>query len=288
MRRTPPLTIAHAPGSDAAFCYDALKNDLVSLPGYRLRFHQEPMAALNREATTGTYEVTAISSVVYPAVADRYAILGVGTSVGRDYGPVLVSREPRTLSALAGRRVGVPGVLTTSWFLLRALCPGAVPVEVPFDEIAGAVAAGDLEAGVLIHEELLFYPKMGLRKVIDLGAEWCWRNALPLPIGLTVVRRDLGVIGMRAVCRAVAASLHHARTNPEPALERVCRFGRGAAGGCTERFVQMFANGDSQRMAADVRAAVRVLFTQVVALGAGPAVPPIDIIDPAPATAAAA
>ena len=285
MRRTPPLTIARTPGSDAAFCYDALEHGLVSLPNRRPRFHQEPMAVLNREAVVGTYEVTAISSVVYPTVADRYAILGVGTRVGRDCGPVLVSREPRTLSALAGRRVGVPGVLTTGWFLLRVLCPQAVPVEMPFDEIAGAVAAGALEAGVLIHDDLLGYPRMGLRKVIDLGAEWCWRNALPLPVGLNVVRRDLGAAGARAVCHAISASVSHARANPEPALERVRRFGRGADEECAERFIQMFVSDDSQRMAADVRAALRVLFTQVVALGAGPAVPPIDIIDPAPAAA---
>ncbi|QJW98757.1 MqnA/MqnD/SBP family protein [Frigoriglobus tundricola] len=280
MRRTHPLTIAHPPCSASAFCYDALEHGLVSVPGYRLRFHCEPLPALNRDAVTGTHAVTAISSAAYPAVAARYAILGAGTVVGRDAGPVLVSREPRTLSALAGRRVGVPGVLTTGWFLLRTLCPGAVPVEVPFDAIAAAVAAGALDAGVLIHEELLDYPRLGLRKVIDLGAEWCWRNALPLPVGLNVVRRDLGAGGMRAVCHAVSASLLHARMNPDAALDRVSRFGRG----CTERFVQMFATDDAQRLTADVRAALRVLFTQVVALGAGPAVPPIEIVDPATAS----
>ncbi|QJX01287.1 MqnA/MqnD/SBP family protein [Frigoriglobus tundricola] len=288
MRRTTPITIAYTPDSDDAFYYDALEHGLVSMPGYRPRFRREPMAVLNREALTGTNEVTAISSVVYPAIAGRYAILSVGTSVGRGYGPVLVSREPRTLSALAGRRVGVPGVPTTGWFLLRTLCPGAVTVEMPFDEIAGAVAAGALDAGVMIHEELLYYPRMGLRRVTDLGAEWCRRHALPLPVGLNVVRRDLGSAGMRTVCTAISASLHHARLNPEPALARVSRFGRGATGGCTEQFVQMFANDDSQCMPADVRAALGVLLAQVVALGAGPAVPPIDIIEPAPATVAVA
>lgn len=288
MRRPTPLTIAYTPDSDDAFYFDALENGLVSLPGYRPRFRREPMAVLNREALTGTNEVTAISSVVYPAIADRYAILSVGTSVGRGYGPVLVSRAPRALSDLAGRRVGVPGVPTTGWFLLRTMCPSAVPVELPFDAIAGAVAAGTLDAGVMIHEELLYYPRMGLRRVIDLGAEWCRRNALPLPVGLNVVRRDLGGAGMRAVCTAISASLHHARMYPAPALARVSRFGRGAAGGCTEQFVQMFANDDSQCMPADVRAALGVLFDQVVALGAAPAVPLLDIIEPVTAAAAVA
>ncbi len=288
MHRTKPLTIAYTPDSDDAFYYDALEHGLVSLPGYRLRFRREPMAVLNREALSGTNEVTAISSVVYSKIADRYAILSVGTSVGRGYGPVLVSREPLLLSDLAGRRVGVPGIPTTGWFLLRTLCPNAITVELPFDEIAGAVTRGELDAGVMIHEELLYYPQMGLRRVIDLGEEWCWRNALPLPVGLNVVRRDLGGAGMRTICGAISASLHYARTNPEPALARVSQFGRGAAGGCTEQFVQMFANDDSQHMPADVRAALRVLFAQMVALGASTAMPPIDIIEPATEAAAVA
>jgi 1,4-dihydroxy-6-naphthoate synthase len=277
MRR---LTIAYTPDSDDAFYYDALENGLVALPGYRLRFCRAPMAVLNRAARVGEYEVTAISSVVYPAIIDRYAILSAGTSVGRGYGPVLVGRGRCELNDLRGRRVGVPGIPTTGWFLLRALCPEAVPVEMPFDEIGGAVAAGELDAGVMIHEELLFYPKLGLHRVADLGAEWCRRNALPLPVGLNVVRRDLGPAGMRAVCGAITASLQHARANPEPAIRRVSRFGRGATGGCTAQFVQMFANEDSQCMPADVRVALCALFAQGAALGLG-AVPAIDIIEPA-------
>jgi 1,4-dihydroxy-6-naphthoate synthase len=285
MRRTTPLTIAYTPDSDDAFYYDALENGLVALPGYRLGFRREPMAVLNRAALTGAFEVTAISSVVYPAISARYAILSVGTSVGRGYGPVLVGRKHCELDDLRGRRVGVPGIPTTGWLLLRTLCPDAVPVEMPFDEIGCAVAAGQLAAGVMIHEELLYYPKLGLRRVMDLGAEWCRRNDLPLPVGLNVVRRDLAPAGMRAVCGAIAASLSHARENPEPALQRVSRFGRGATGGCTEQFVQMFANDDSQCMPVDVRAALRVLFAQGASLGLGQ-VPSLDIIDPAAERAA--
>src|SRR6516225_436083 len=148
------------------------------------------MSVLNRAALDGLHEVTAISSVVYPQVAERYAILSVGTSVGRGYGPVLVSRGPCRPDELAGRRVGVGGVPTTGWFLLRCLCPGAVAVEMAFDRIADAVAAGDLDAGVMIHEELLYYPQLGLHRVADLGAEWCRRNGLPLPVGLNIARRD--------------------------------------------------------------------------------------------------
>jgi 1,4-dihydroxy-6-naphthoate synthase len=133
------------------------------------------MNVLNRRALYGLYEVTAISSVVCPRSADRHAILRVGTSVSRGYGPVLVSCEPCTLNDLSRRYVGVPGIPTTGWFLLRRLCPEAVPVEMPFDRIGEAVAGGELEVGVMIHEELLYYLLFGLHRVVDLGGECCRR-----------------------------------------------------------------------------------------------------------------
>jgi 1,4-dihydroxy-6-naphthoate synthase len=275
----PPLTIAYTPDSDDAFYYDALETGHVRLPGFRLRFHREPMATLNAAALEGRYDVTAVSSVVYPLVADRYAILSAGTSVGRGYGPVLVAREDMSPADLAGRRVGVPGVPTTGWFLLRCLCPGATVVEMPFDRIAEAVLAGDLNAGVMIHEELLYYPRLGLKRVADLGAWWCEQNALPLPVGLNLIRRDLGAATMSRICGAIQSSLDRGRLKPLEALVRVSRWGRGPDGGCTERFVAMFANDDSRRMPDDVRDALRVLFCQVVDLGLAGALPPLDIVE---------
>jgi 1,4-dihydroxy-6-naphthoate synthase len=282
MAAVQPLTIAYTPDSDDAFYYDALEAGRVPLPGYRLDFSRQPMSVLNRAALRGRYDVTAISSVVYPHIARRYAILSAGTSVGRGYGPVLVSKDERTVADLPGHRVGVPGVPTTGWFLLCWLCPEAVPVEMAYDRIADAVAAGDLEAGVMIHEELLYYPRRGLRRVVDLGAEWCRRHHLPLPVGLNVIRRDLGPAAVQRICAAIRGSLQYALDHADEALSRVSRLGRGPEGQCTERFVAMFANADSVRMPADVRTALRVLFDQVADLGLSPAVPPIDIIEGSP------
>ena len=279
--RPTQLTIAYTPDSDDAFYYDALETGQVDLPGYRLQFRREPMALLNRAALIGRFEVTAISSVCYPQVASQYAILNVGTSVGRGYGPVLVSRKECRLADLAGQPVGVPGVPTTGWYLLRLMCPQAIPVEMPFDEIAAAVTDGDLAAGVMIHEELLYYPQMGLHRVVDLGAEWCTRYRLPLPVGLNVIRRDLGPARSGLICAAIRASLEYGLEHPEETLERVSRFGRGPGGGCTEKFVSMFANGDSLEMPADVRKALRVLFGQLVDLKLAAVIPPIDIVEPA-------
>jgi 1,4-dihydroxy-6-naphthoate synthase len=151
-----------------------------------------------------------------------------------------------------------------------------------FDRIAAAVASGELDAGVMIHEELLYYPRLGLRCVADLGAEWCRRHRLPLPVGLNVVRRDLGAPAARRVCAAVRRSLRHGFAHRDEALAWVSRFGRGAAGQCTGRFVDMFANEDSVRMPADVRRGLRLLLAQAVEHGLGTAVPPLDIVDVAP------
>jgi 1,4-dihydroxy-6-naphthoate synthase len=273
------LRIAYTPDSDDAFYYDALETGQISLPGYELVFIRQPMSILNRAALHGQYEITAISSILYPQIARRYAILSVGTSVGRGYGPVLVSREPRTLAELAGRPVGVGGIPTTGWFLLRCLCPEAVPIEMPFDRIAEAVAAGELEAGVMIHEELLYYPRLGLHRVVDLGAEWCQRNGLPLPVGLNVIRRDLGASAMQRICAALRRSLRHALEHPHEALARVCRFGRGPEGQCTHQFVAMFANEDSAYLPDDVRMGLRVLLAQSVDLGLCDSVPNLDIVE---------
>jgi 1,4-dihydroxy-6-naphthoate synthase len=272
------LRIAYTPDSDDAFYYDALETGEVSLPGYELEFHRQPLSILNRAAREGFHEITAISSVVYPQIAERYAILSVGTSVGRGYGPVLVSREPLALEDLAGLRVGVGGIPTTGWFLLRHFCPKALPIEMPFDRIADAVATGELEAGVMIHEELLYYPQLGLHRVVDLGAEWCRRNDLPLPVGLNVIRRDLGIPAMQRICTAIRRSLLHGLEHPGETLGRVCRFGRGAEGRCTNQFVAMFANEDSVCMPSDVRQGLRVLLGQVADLGLCDRVPDIDII----------
>jgi 1,4-dihydroxy-6-naphthoate synthase len=273
------LRIAYTPDSDDAFYYDALETGQVALPGYELEFYRQPMSVLNRAVLHGEYDISAISSVVYPRIAKRYAILSVGTSVGRGYGPVLVGREPRTLGELAGKPVGVGGIPTTGWFLLRLLCPRAVPIEMPFDRIADAVAAGELEAGVMIHEELLYYPRLGLHRIVDLGAEWCRLHGLPLPVGLNVIRRDLGVSAMQHLCTVLRRSLQHGLDHPRETLARVCRFGRGEDGQCTDQFVSMFANQDSVCMPHDVRKALRVLFAQVADLGVGQAPPILDIVE---------
>jgi 1,4-dihydroxy-6-naphthoate synthase len=148
-----------------------------------------------------------------------------------------------------------------------------------FDRIAGAVKSGQFAAGVMIHEELLYYPKLGLQRVADLGASWCAAHDLPLPVGLNVIRRDLGRPTMERICTAIRSSLLHARKYPEAAMARVSRFGRGPEGGCTEQFVSMFANEDSANMPLDVRNALPVLFRQLKTMGLAAKMPSLDIVE---------
>jgi 1,4-dihydroxy-6-naphthoate synthase len=287
MARMETLTIAYTPDSDDAFYYFALEAGRVRVPGFLPEFQRRPMSELNRAALAGTYDVSAISSILYPQLASRYAVLSVGTSVGRGYGPVLVSQRYQAANELRGRRVGVGGIPTTGWFLLRWLCPEAIPVDVPFDRIGEAICTGALDAGVMIHEELLYYPQLGLHRVVDLGAEWCQRHGLPLPVGLNVIRRDVGERALERVCRAIRHSLRYGHRHSAEALAWASRFGRGVEGQCSERFVAMFANQDSVRMPADVRTALSVLLKEAAELGAAPAVPHLDIVEGvAPARAA--
>jgi 1,4-dihydroxy-6-naphthoate synthase len=147
-----------------------------------------------------------------------------------------------------------------------------------FDRIADAVLSGEVEAGVMIHEELLYYPRLGLHRVSDLGAEWCQRSGLPLPVGLNVIRRDLGIPTMQRVCAALKGSIQHGLDHLQETLSRVCHLGRGEQGRCTERFVAMFANEDSVSMPNDVRMGLRMLLAQVADLGLTETIPPLDVV----------
>jgi 1,4-dihydroxy-6-naphthoate synthase len=148
-----------------------------------------------------------------------------------------------------------------------------------FDRIGAAVAAGELDAGVMIHEELLYFPQLGLHRVLDLGAEWCRQTGLPLPVGLNVARRDLGRTALERICAALRRSLEHGLAHRAEALAWVSRFGRGVEGHCTTQFVEMFANDDSLRMPEDVREGLGVLLRQAADVGLCETVPPLDIIE---------
>ena len=269
------LSVAYTPDSDDAFNFYAWEHDRVQMSGWRAEFEREHIIALNRAALAGTYDVVGISSAMYPAVADQYRILAAGTSVGRGYGPVLVSKHYRSLDDMRGKRVAVGGIPTTGGALAQMYCPGATFTELRYDMIADAIVRGEFDAGVMIHEELLFFPNKGLHKIADLGVTWCEDTGLPLPVGLNLVRRSLGIGLSREINSACERSLRWAHAHFDEAFAFASQFGRG----CAADHVRMFSNHDTLCMPEDVRAALRIMFDRVSALGIGPRVENIEVID---------
>jgi len=267
--------VAYTPDSDDAFNFYAWEHNRVGAEGVEARFRRAHIRTLNEAAAQGVYDVCAISSVVYPSIADRYWILGVGSSVGRGYGPVLAAREERSAESLARARIGVPGPMTTGGYLARSLCPTAEFITAPFDEIARRVHAGEFDAGVLIHEELVHVEQLGLHRVCDLGAGWSARRGLPLPVGLSVVKRSVGRETAVEIARAATRSLLWALDHEDEAMAYVRSLGRGRA----DDFVPMFSNADTLRMPPDVRRGLRVLFDELAESGLAPRVDDIEVID---------
>ena len=273
----PKLDIAYTPDSDDVFNYYAWEQGKLGLAHtrYRPRFFRDHIIALNRAAEAGRYDVVGVSSVAYPRLADDYAVLATGNSIGRGYGPVLVSKQHDHAAELRGKRVGVAGIPTTGGCLALMYCPAAEYIEMPYDRIADAVADGRLDAGVMIHEELLFYPEKGLHRVLDLGEAWCDETGLPLPVGLNLVRKSLGpklVHDIAATCRK---SMRWANENFEEAFAFASGFGRG----CAADHVAMFSNSDTYCLPEDAREAIGLMCKRIARLGLGPSVKSLEVID---------
>jgi 1,4-dihydroxy-6-naphthoate synthase len=239
----------------------------------------EDIQSLNRRALErADLEITAVSAHAYAHLGERYAVLACGASMGLGYGPILVARSGRTPQALRGKRVAVPGRLTTAALLLAIECPGCVPVEVRFDRIPDTVAAGEVEAGVIIHESQLTYGEQGLVKVLDFGELWQERDRLPVPLGLDVVRRDLGADLMRAVSAGFRASIQAALDHEPEALAYALRFGRGLDTEKGRRFVHMYVNDLTLDMGESGRQALARLYQRAAAAGAIEKVPEIEVV----------
>jgi 5,8-dihydroxy-2-naphthoate synthase len=286
------ILIGCTPDPDDAFAWHALATRIVSPPpGVQLEVRFAPIAELNDRIAEGALDIAAISSVLYPRIARSYAILRPGASVGRGYGPRLAARSRMDLAALAGKRVGVPGTTSTGTALCRLFAPRAITVPLPFEEIAPRVASGELEAGVLIHEDLMSYGDHQLVSVACLGDLWTRRTGLPLPVGLNVIRRSLGERLCAELARCVSDSVLHALAHRREASEWAMRFSRAQRPGIAERFIRMFANGDTVSMPPDCVSALARLYGELRDAGlsgpddTGDDTAPLDLVEPAPAAA---
>ena len=242
------ITVAHSPDSDDAFMFYGLASGAVRADGLEIDQVLSDIESLNRAAFEGRYEVTAVSFHAYAHLTDRYALLPHGASMGDRYGPLLVAREPFTArpgaGQLRGRRVGIPGKLTSAYLALQLFDPHFEAVVLPFDQIQEAVRDGRVECGLLIHEGQLTFGEDGLHKVVDLG-EWWYEHTggLPLPLGGNVIRRNLPPDTRRVVSRLLHDSIAHALAHRADAVEYAQQFGRGLGRADTDKFVGMYVNG---------------------------------------------
>jgi len=240
--RAQELKVAHSPDSDDAFMFYALATKKIPTGNIIFKHILEDIESLNQKARVGTYEVTAVSVHAYAYLADRYVLLPSGASFGDRYGPVVVSRGPLSADGLRGKRIAVPGKMTTSFLALQLFEPAFEPVVTPFDQILERVAKGDTDAGVVIHEGQLTYSQAGLTKVLDLGEWWYEQTQLPLPLGANAILRSLDKRMVRSVAKLLKESIQYAFDHREEALAYAQQFARGTDVATAERFVAMYVN----------------------------------------------
>jgi 1,4-dihydroxy-6-naphthoate synthase len=273
------LRFGHSPDADDAYMFYGFHTGLAAIPGCRVEHVLQDIQTLNRRALEGAdLEITAVSAHAYAFLADRYAVMRCGASMGMGYGPIVVSRAARTLDSLRGRRVAIPGKLTTAALLLRIECPECEPVEVMFDQIPERVAGGEFEAGVIIHESQLTYHEEGLVKVLDFGELWQERDGMPVPLGLDVVRRDLGPELMKSATDGFLASIRAAIDHEEDAIRYALQVGRGLDVAKGKTFVHMYVNELTLDMGETGRAALTRLYERAVKAGALAAMPRVDVV----------
>lgn len=236
------VTVAHSPDSDDAFMFYGLATNKLETEGLKFEHTLKDIQSLNEDAKNGVYDVTAVSFHAYAYVADKYALLPHGASIGDKYGPIVVAREPREASDISSMKIAVPGELTSAYLALRIFDREFEHVVVPFDQIIDAVQKGEADAGLLIHEGQLFYKQMGLDKVLDLGEWWHERTGLPLPMGGNAIRRDLGQEMMKKVSKHLHRSILYSMENREDALSYAMQFARDMPQELADRFVAMWVN----------------------------------------------
>ncbi len=236
------IQIAHSPDSDDAFMFYALAKEKLTDPGMEFHHILSDIETLNRKALEGQYEVSAVSFHAYAYLAERYVLLPCGASVGNGYGPIVVGPKESQARPLAGRRIAIPGEWTTAHLALRLYEPRFQAVVVPFDRILDEVAAGSVDAGLIIHEGQLTFRSWGVEKIADLGEWWMEKTGLPLPLGGNVIRRDLGIDIMKKVGYWIRQSIAYGLSHREEALAYAAGFARGLTAEQIDRFVQMYVN----------------------------------------------
>jgi len=253
------IRVAHSPDSDDAFMFCALATGKLDTGDFRFTHTLEDIESLNRKALQGVYEVTAVSIHAYAYIHQRYALLSSGASMGDNYGPILVARDPLAPGDIRGKSIAVPGLMTSAYLALRLFEREFQPIVIPFDQIMSAVLQGRADAGLLIHEGQLTYTSEGLHKIVDLGEWWHESTSLPLPLGGNAIRRDLGAEAMTRVAHLLKESIRYALEHRREALEYALRYARDLDSAQADRFVGMYVNARTLDYGEEGRRAVTLL-----------------------------
>ena len=256
------IHVAHSPDSDDAFMFYALATRKIDTRDLNYIHTLSDIETLNKSAMKGEYEVSAISFHAYAYMSDKYALLSCGASMGRNYGPIVISGKPMRAKTLATKVVAIPGTLTSAFLTLRLFEPEVQYKVVPFDKILDEVQKGKYDAGLLIHEGQLTYREMGLHKVIDLGQWWLKQTGLPLPLGGNVIRRDLGSKLMERIGQDIRKSIQYGLDHREEAMSYAIQFSRGLDIQSIDRFIGMYVNDLTLDYGSEGKQAVRKLFQE--------------------------
>ena len=270
------IRVGHSPDPDDAFMFYGLASGKVKLDGIIIEHQLEDIQSLNERAMRAELEVTAISAHAFPSVADRYWIMRTGASMGEGYGPVIISRKYKSLEELNGKTVGTPGPLTTATLLFKTFTNGIKNIDMPFDKIMDAVENGTIDAGLLIHEGQITYQSLGYNKVLDFGEFWEKEtNGLPLPLGLDVVRKDLGEDLARRLSRGLKESIAYGYTHQDESIPYAMQWGRGIDYKLGEKFVKMYVSELTIDMGEKGRKALELLFKKGFEKGLIPKLPEV-------------
>jgi 1,4-dihydroxy-6-naphthoate synthase len=273
------ITLAHSPDSDDAFMFYGLATHKLATPGYKYTHTLSDIQALNEAALTETYDVTAVSFAAYPSIRDNYVLLDCGASFGEGYGPIVVSSRSMKPQDLRGLRVAVPGLKTSAYLTLKLFEPNFEPVVLPFDKIIEAVKNDVVEAGLLIHEGQLFFPQLGLHRVLDLGIWWQELTGLPLPLGGNAVRRALGPELGRLIAKTIRDSVSYGLEHREEALNYSMQFARDMNTELADKFVGMYVNKWTLGYGDKGKKAVRDLIERGTSAGILPGPPTIEFLE---------
>ncbi|MFH0986080.1 MAG: MqnA/MqnD/SBP family protein [Candidatus Omnitrophota bacterium] len=281
------IRVGHSPDPDDAFMFYALAHEKIDMRGFKVEHVIEDIESLNQRALKGELEVTAVSCHAYAYLADRYAVMRSGASVGDKYGPILVrsvERGVQSQSKNKKQKIAVPGKLTTAYLVLQLyqkMEDKTFPVPrsaegrfeaifVPFDKVFDAVKSGEADYGLVIHEGQITHAAHGLEKILDLGAWWHEKTQLPLPLGIDIIRRDLGRETINSFAGLFKESIEYALNHRKDALEYASQFGRGISEELNDRFVAMYVNDRTVDLGEDGEDGFRRLLNEAYQAGIVP------------------